>query len=429
MNNQSLISYGRGGMLLLFTISLIIVVLYCIYIENDPSVLDEKQHTVIRKQQPPAKLDWLTNSNGIYCQWSSNSSTKYTEMEIQQLQILWDLMDIYKDFHRAGVEHLRNGNSRKVRTLTWHCGDDCAGLGFRFKGIIVNLFLAIFSDRVLLLKWDKVSLENTHLLPNMIDWQYHDYSLAGSSVNLGTYIIKYANVQDNYEKKWINVIAGDTMHLQMLYNRDKHLNEMLSGIFSIKSDNYVRLKKKLLTHRIRLDLAQLSSFKFLFTVGTQIQWLASDVLNKLNLQEKPYVALHLRTGGFDGNVIESKSRFANSLRKWKHATECAIQQVNNLIGPDGVVVLLSDNKEAKKMLSNEYHQVKVLDNQIVHVDKTAHLTNSSMLDTWQDVLIMAEASLVVHGHSSFPEVAFAFCGIPLSRTICYEHDKCHYCDL
>ena len=428
MNNQSLISYGREGILLLFTISLIIVVLYYSYIENDPSVSDETQHyTVIRKQQPPANFDWLTSPNGVHCQWSSGNSTKYAKVELQQLQILWNLMGIYKDFHRAGVEHLRNGNSRKVRTLTWHCGDECAGLGFRFKGIIVNLFLAIFSDRVLLLKWDKVSLENTHLSPNMIDWQYRDYSLTGSSVDLGSYSIKASKRLMNYTKNWISIIAGDTMHLQMLYNRDKYLNEMLSGIFAIENDTNARLKKKLLAHRIRLNLIQLASFKFLFTVGVQIQWLASDVLNRLNLQEKPYVALHLRTGECDGNVSETKGRFSNSLDKWKHATECAIQQANNLIGPDGVVVLLSDNKKAKKMLSNEYHQVKILDNQIVHVDKTAHLTNSSMLDTWQDVLIMAEASLVVHGDSSFPEVAFAFCGIPLSKTICYEHDRCRCC--
>jgi len=364
----------------------------------------------------------------MHCQWSSDNPTSYTKMELQQLKILQNLMDMYKDFHRAGVKHLRTGNSRKVRTLTWHCGDECGGLGYRFKGIVVNLLLAIFSDRVLLLKWDKLSLENTHLSPNMIDWKYHDYSLTGSSVDFGTFKIRAANRDDNYEKTWINVIAGDTVHLQMLYNRDKRLNEMLSGIYAIKNDCNGRLKRMLLDHKIRLDLAQLTSFKFLFVIGVQVQWLASNVQNRLDLQEKPYVALHLRTGQFANISTEIKSRFPTSMRKWKHATECAIQYANKIIGPDGVVVLLSDNAGAKKMLSNDYHQVKVLDNQIVHVDKTSHLTNSSMLDTWQDVLIMAEASVVVHGHSSFPELAFAFCGIPLSRTVCYEHDKCHYCD-
>ncbi|XP_065908525.1 uncharacterized protein [Dysidea avara] len=422
---MSLISYSREGIFFLSLVSLIILVFCYSYVGNDPSILGERYS--IREQWSPEKLDWLTSPNGIYCQWSSDESTKYTKVELQQLQILGKLFDIYKDFHREGVEHLRNGNSENVRTLTWLCGDECAGLGYRFKGIIVNLLLAIFSDRVLLLKWDKVSLENTYLSPNMIDWQYHDYSLTGSSVDLGTFIIKHTDAKYDYEKMWSNAIAGHAKHLQMLYNRDGHLHEILSRIFAIKNNTNGRLKQKFLAHRIQLDLAQLASFKFLFTVGAQIQQLASDVLNRLDLQEKPYVALHLRTGEFDGNVIETKGRFSNSLDKWKHATKCAIQQANNLIGPDGVVVLLSDSKEAKKMLSNEYHQVKVLDNQIVHVDKTAHLTNSSMLDTWQDVLIMAEASLVVHGHSSFPEVAFAFCGIPLSRTISYEHGRCHYC--
>ena len=48
--------------------------------------------------------------------------------------------------------------------------------------------------------------------------------------------------------------------------------------------------------------------------------------------------------------------FLYSAANWKHAIECAIQQASNLIGPDGVVVPLSDNKEAKKMLSNHTKQ-------------------------------------------------------------------------
>ena len=421
---MSVINYG---ICFVCITSLILIVLYYSYLQ-DGDLLTSDKRKAIREPRSPVKPDWLTSSNGMHCQWSSDNPTNYTKMELQQLQILQNLMDIYKDFHRAGVKHLRTGNSRKVRTLTWHCGDECGGLGYRFKGIIVNLLLAIFSDRVLLLKWDKVSLENTHLSPNMIDWQYHDYSLTGSSVDLGTFIIMHkSDAKYDYEKKWGNAIAGDAMHLQMLYNRDGHLDEMLSRIFAIKNDTHGKLKQKLLAHKIRLDLAQLASFKFLFAVGAQIRWLASDVLYRLNLGQKPYVALHLRTGEFSDNTIETKGRFSTSMQKWKHATECAIQYANKIIGPDGVVVLLSDNAEAKKMLSNDYHQVKVLDNQIVHVDKTTHLTNSSMLDTWQDVLIMAEASVVVHGHSSFPELAFAFCGKTKSQSVCYEHDKCHFC--
>jgi len=39
------------------------------------------------------------------------------------------------------------------------------------------------------------SLENTHLSPNMIDWQYHDYSLTRSSVDLGTFIVMHSDAK------------------------------------------------------------------------------------------------------------------------------------------------------------------------------------------------------------------------------------------
>ena len=68
----------------------------------------------------------------------------------------------------------------------------------------------------------------------MIHWQYHDYSLTGSTVDLRTFIVMHSDAKLDYEKRWGNAIAGDAMHFQMLYNRDGHLGEVWSRIFAIK---------------------------------------------------------------------------------------------------------------------------------------------------------------------------------------------------
>ena len=63
--------------------------------------------------------------------------------------------------------------------------------------------------------------------------------------------------------------------------------------------------------------------------------------------------------------------------------------------------------------------MKVLDNEIVHVDKTKKLDKSGMLGTWQDLIIMAEAEVVVYDHSSFPLLSLAMCGVPKERIVSF----------
>ena len=124
-----------------------------------------------------SEMNKMMMSQSIWCE-----KMLYTKANQTQLIQYWKLVSNYKIFHRNGVRKLYSGKSSEVRTLTWHCDStyECAGLGYRILGIAANLLFAIATNRVLLLKWDKTSAENTYLLPNMIDWRYPKHPLNGS---------------------------------------------------------------------------------------------------------------------------------------------------------------------------------------------------------------------------------------------------------
>jgi len=85
-----------------------------------------------------------------------------------------------------------------------------------------------------------------------------------------------------------------------------------------------------------------------------------------------------------------------------------------------VVVVVSDSVSTKQKLAKMYSRVKILDNVPVHVDKTVKLDSNEMLGTWQDIIIMAEAHIIVYHHSSFPMLAMAMCGVLGNRVVDFK---------
>ena len=79
--------------------------------------------------------------------------------------------------HSSNPHHLINNS---VRTLTWACETPfkCSGLGDQFYRIQLVFLLAIMTERVFIISWDKESLKTMrYLQPNEIDWSFFDRSL------------------------------------------------------------------------------------------------------------------------------------------------------------------------------------------------------------------------------------------------------------
>ena len=351
-----------------------------------------------------SEMSRIMNLQGIQCEELS-----YTKRYKIELKRYWKLINDYRVFHEDGVRKLNSEKSSDVRTLTWHCTDtyDCGGLGHRVNGITAFLLLAIASKRVLLLKWDKTSVEKTYLLPNMIDWRYPDHSLKGSFEDLGRFFLRG---DEKNPMTMIEPLAGDTNHLAMLFNRLGSMNKFIKQL-SKKQNNS-------LSKPVDLHLFQVVSFMSLFKFSEELRSFADMIRKKLNPHRERYVALHIRTGQIEHI---GRGRFISANNDTKSAVECAIRQADKHIGPDSIIVVISDSGSLKQKLANEYPRVKVLNNTIAHSDKAKNLNSNDMLGTWQDIIIMAEAYILVYHMSAFPEMSIAMCGLPKERIVDFEY--------
>jgi len=206
----------------------------------------------------------------------------------------------------------------------------------------------------------------------------------------------------------IESLVGNATHIQLLYNSKHALNKIISKLNSeFKGTEMQTLN---LSEPTNLQLFESVLFMYLFRISKELQSFANEVQEKLNLHGKRYVALHLRTGDFNNNSLNLTehpkfNHFFGSPNGLQKAMDCAIKQADEHIGPDGVVVVVSDSVSTKQKLAKMQSRIKILDNVPIHVDKIAGLNSNEMLGTWQDVIIMAEAHIIVYHHSSFPMLA------------------------
>ena len=396
----------KKQVLRVFIIIVISVIVVNIYY-SDSSPVERRNVLAVDPENLISEMNTIMNLQGIQCE-----SLSYTERDLIKLKRYWKMINDYQVFHSDGIRKLNSGKSSDVRTLTWHCTDtyDCGGLGHRVNGITTFLLLAIASNRVLLLKWDEMSIENVYLLPNMIDWRYPNHSLNGSFKDLGRLFL---GGQEKNPMTMIDPLAGNISHISMLFNRLGSVNKFIKQL-NIKNNN-APFKP------IDVHLFQAVSFMALFKISEELQLFADTVQKKLiqNLHGQRYVALHIRTGHIEKNI--ERVRFTSTNNDAKAAVECAMRQADRHIGPDGIIVVVSDSGPLKQKLANKYSRVKILNNTIIHSEKAKNLDSNGMLGIWQDIIIMAEAHIVIYHMSAFPEMSMAMCGLPKERVVDLEY--------
>ena len=335
---------------------------------------------------------------------------------------LWKKAEWYKEFHKEGIANINRGRSDLVKTLIWYCPDrTCGGLGYRFRGIIFNLFIAMFTNRVLILDWQSASAEIEYLKPNMIDWRWRHLPLIGRKEAIGNFV----NSRKTYPGKFMSLVRDPKVqHLKAHYNAHiKFTASLMLQDNQIEADFKHNLFKALISHKAIVDAFAMN---YLFRFSEDLLQQAQHTRQSVGALS--YVALHLRTGQFDENlkIKDVSSRFDSNVKAWKEAIECAIRQAKSTIGPHGVVVVVSDSYKAKKWAKSIYKdKVKILNTTIVHVDKSTDLrySDDGMLGIWQDLITMGEASVLVMKVSTFPELAMALCALSPNRVIDYTTCK------
>jgi len=393
----------------------------------------------------PYGNEWFKeNIDGLSCQHGLQGLCG-NERECKHLSYLWQMAQLYISFHSQGVQQLVKGHSDSVKTLTWYCpvrsakdcgnatdcgGNVCGGLGYQFQGITITWVLGMLTGRVILLKWEDESAVNKYLLPHMIDWKYHDYTLKGSSVDLGNYELFRASVgrakaKIKYGRNLLKALTSNITHVRMHFNLLKCINKyIVSEQFKLPCGEIagIRLPPK---GEFHLEFTEFVAVQTLFKFSDQLKSYLYNVQSQITnvTHGGNYTAVHLRTGVFDDLYEPSaKYRTARSKEDWTKAIDCARMQADKHIGPDSTILLVSDSGKTKHLISKEYPRVKIFENKIIHVDKHANVTEDGMLGIWQDITILAQSHVLLERGSTFSDLAAALCGIPPRRRINFS--KC-----
>lgn len=377
---------------------------------------NEADDAMVASVDPPLMIPEDLHMAGMKCLPNPEAFRMHVDFAA-----LWKKAEWYAKFHQEGVANINRGRSDLVKTLIWYCPDrSCGGLGYRFRGIIFNLFIAMFTNRVLILDWQDVSAEVEYLHPNRIDWRWQHLPLLGRKEALGNFV----KSRKTYPGKFMSLVRDPKIrHLKAHYNAHiKFTSALMSRDPSISSNFYDNLYKALISHKPVIDAFAMN---YLFKFTDELLEYSSKI--RQNIGHVSYVALHLRTGQFDDLEISDRShRFDSGVKQWRQALDCALQQAETTIGPHGVVLVVSDSYKAKTWASKTYgNKVKILNTTIIHVDKSSDLreSNEGMLGIWQDLITMGEASTLVMKASTFPELAMALCALTPSRVIDYTTCK------
>ena len=369
-------------------------------------------------------------------------------------------LETYATFHREQLQQLKAGN-RTVRTLTWSCHDPvkCSGIGDQFYKIQEALIYAITFKRVLTLHWNAATYETTkYLRPNRIDWTYFNRSQGMyENHNVEFNKIKMMKTAQQFES-FYKLLAGEShTHVTVTYELPVPFLRGMSmavknpgmraamkrcGFTDVIMDKNGRLSMNFLSGKLLRYL-----FHFSGSVVDTVDW----VQQQLGIDDKPYLAVHIRTG-FLGMEQEEVGNF-NSHKIYRHSTDwkqtlaCSVNLAHKLFGSEPSIFLATDSDIVKALAVEEYGKRFVMVNvTLQHVAytkkettaselkedtiiKTFHNTSSAStptqgmnpilkidgvdgyMATWMEFLLLARASAMVHSISGFSTTAAQYCSM------------------
>ena len=349
-------------------------------------------------------------------------------------------LENYKYFHHQQLSVLKNQSllhstnphhlfNNSVRTLTWACETPikCSGLGDQFYRIQLVFLLAIMTERVFIISWDKESQKTMkYLQPNEIDWSFFDRSL-GMHTNHDIQRL----VQKKHYSTLFRLLNSSKPHITMT---DESYVPFLRGYYkSIHNDpNFMHGFDQLGLG----DILSLSSSKnqkesvtfiggeilrCLFKFSPEVISTVTGVEKSLGiLHNQHYLAVHIRTG-FLGNDFEEVGHFSpykiyrrHSL--WLSTLDCSLKLADRIIGPGSPVYLASDSYVVKELALKRYGgRIRTTNMTLQHVqfigDKRREVKPDGFIATWVDFLLLARSHVLVHSISGFSSIAGQFCSI------------------
>ena len=327
-------------------------------------------------------------------------------------------LEKYRVFHRRKLQQMKESSDGdvNVRTLTWACSKErCSGIGDQLLRIQYFFLLAMMSDRMFTIRWDKkLKKAVAHLVPNNIQWDYFDESkgmcedtgpssgkiydtttifnfawtkkefsdfgeeLFSSTRHItvtgrvyvdGMFIANYS-VLDPGEK----IRAGmQKLGVQQIFS-EAGINDTLFArrfshwydLFHMLGINYIKEIPSMDGGFVQASDSWMNVshtiLTYLFAFSEDMLTTAVSYQKSLNLYGKDYVVLHLRTGFF-GTSHQEKfltrliaggwKLFANK-QHWKCLIEHSIDLRDRTLGPTAPIYISTDTHLVKEEVIKSY---------------------------------------------------------------------------
>ena len=367
-------------------------------------------------------------------------------------------LEAYANFHREELQKLKAGN-RSVRTLTWSCHDPvkCAGIGDQLYRIQEVLVFAIAFKRVLALHWNPASYETTkYLRPNKIDWTYFNRSQGMHEYHeVELRKIKVMDTAKEFEPLYSLLADENRMHVTVNHELQVPFLRGMSKAIKTNTGMHAVLKESgfaaLITdrkHRVPINFLSGELLRYLFHFRVNVVNKVDQLQQQLGIADKPYLALHIRTGFLGMKQEESGTFNSNKIYRnpsdWEKSLSCSVDLTGRLYGPETPIFLATDSSKVKELALQKYEgRFAMINVTLQHVaftdvkdksatsklqenissefaepkptENTSPILNIGDVDgytaTWIEFLLLARASAMVHSISGFSSTAAQYCSM------------------
>ena len=364
-------------------------------------------------------------------------------------------LEKYTTFHREQLKELKAGNS-SVRTLTWSCHNPvkCAGIGDQFYRIQQALVFSIAFSRVLTLHWNPAGYETMkYLQPNKIDWTYfnnnqgmHEYHEPELEK------IKVMDTAKEFEplyellasKSRTHVTVNHELQVPFLRGMSKAIRTNAGLRTALKQIGFADLiaDKK---HHVPVNFLSGELLRYLFHFRKNVVKKVNTIQQQLGLTDRPYLALHIRTGFLGMKQEESGTFNSEKIYRnpsdWDKSLTCSVRLAGWLHGPEAPIFLATDSSRVKELALEKYGERFVMVNvtlqhvaftdvkstqsvpqerQTIRGSRDSTLATGTIVNidgidgymaTWIEFLLLARASAMVHSISGFSSTAAQFCSM------------------
>ena len=379
-----------------------------------PAVLNQTQtHLVAVEQNKTANLTKLSSP-------ILNPNQAHHAARIPK--ILPRFIGDYIKFHRANFDI--NGDLKQgVRYLVYECKGNqtfqvklkrhCGGIGDRLHGIFHLFYLAICTERVLLIDSTFPFALQNFLEPAYLAWNASFPASNNTVYNLHNLHIPWEELLSSKQG-----VRFEHSHIFSLSTWD---SDYMKSHFEQKG-----LRQPQFANKQDLDIAlSVWAFQSLFQFSGSVRkralalkrsaLLPSDVPNET---VPPYISAHLRTGDkkfkFDQDIKRKRFR-AMGPQLYRQFLDC-IQQLQTSLSPHQIaplnVYLASDDSEVKGLLKewdSSIHTPSAMTISHVDVPVAANKDNDAafqgMLDAWAELVVLMDSECIVVSASQFGELA------------------------